>query len=93
MQTKDRPPLAGLFQIYIASMLPRGAIHYRKAKADSIDSPGTYKRLKERFSNGGRHSAATVNHPNMNKPLVLSKRDLDPSRSEPEPRCLAGVKQ
>jgi hypothetical protein len=37
-------------------------------------------------------SAATVNHPNMNKPLVLSNRDLDPSRSESELRCLAGVK-
>src|ERR1700751_1800483 len=93
MQTKDRPALAGLFQIYIASMLPRSAIHYRKTEADSIDSLGAYKRLKERFSNGGRHSAATVNHPNMNKPLVLSKRNLDPSGSEPEPCRLAGVKQ
>jgi hypothetical protein len=43
MQTKDRPPLAGLFQIYIASMLSGGAIYYRKAKTDSIDFLGTYK--------------------------------------------------
>jgi hypothetical protein len=74
-------------------MLSRGEIYYRKAKADSIDFIGTYKRLKERFSNGVRHSAATVNHPNMNKPVVLSKRDFDLSRSESEPRCLAGIKQ
>jgi hypothetical protein len=90
MQAKDRPALAGLFHICIASMLSRGPIYYRKTKTDSIDFLGAYKRLKERLSNGGRHSAAIVNHPNMNKPLVLGKRDLDPSRSEPEPRRLAG---
>jgi hypothetical protein len=92
MQTKDCPPLAGLFQIYIASTLSRGAIYYRKTKTDSIDLLGAYKRLKERLSNGGRRSAAIVNHANMNKPLVLGKRDLDPSRRESEECRLAGVK-
>ncbi len=76
MQTKDRPPFAALFQICITSVLPRGAIYDRKAKTNSVDFLGTYKGLKERFSNGRRHSAATVNHPNMKQPLVFSKRDF-----------------
>jgi hypothetical protein len=74
-------------------MLSRGAIYYRKPKTYSIDFLGAYKRLKERLSNGGGHSAAIVNYRNMNKPLVLGKRDSNPSRSESEPRRLAGIKQ
>jgi hypothetical protein len=74
-------------------MLSRGAIYYRKTKTDSIDFLGAYKRLKERFSNGGRHSAAIVNHPNINKSLVLGKRHLNLSRSESQSRRLAGIKQ
>src|SRR5277367_7101901 len=92
MQTKDRPPLAGLLQIYIASMLSRGAIDDREPKTDSVDFFGTYKRLKERLSNEGRHSTAAVDHTNMNKPLVLGDRDLDSSWSKSE-RRLAGIEQ
>jgi hypothetical protein len=56
MQTKDRPPLTALFQICVTSVLPRGAIYDRKAKTDSVDLLGTYKGLKERFSNRGSTS-------------------------------------
>jgi|ERR1700722_2484230 hypothetical protein len=92
MQTKDRPPRAGLLQIYI-TMLLNDAIYYREPKADSIGFLGTYKRLKERLSNGGRHSTAAVDHTNVNKALVLSNRDLDYSRRRSEPRSLAGIEQ
>jgi hypothetical protein len=77
MQTKDRPPRAGLLQIYITSMLFHDAIYYREPKADSIGFLGAHKRLKERLSNGDRHSTAAVDYTNVNKALVLSNRDLD----------------
>jgi hypothetical protein len=93
MQTKDRPPWAGLLQIYIPSMLFHDAIYYREPEANSIDFLGTYKRLKERLSNGGRHSAAAVNHKNMNKVLVLSNRDQNSARSKSESRRLASIEQ
>lgn len=77
----------------LASMLSRGAIYDREPKTDSVDFFGTYKRLKERLSNGGRHSTADVDHTNMNKPLGLDNRDLDPSWSKSERRRLSGVEQ
>jgi hypothetical protein len=75
MQTKDRPPWAGLLQIYISSMLFHDAIYYRESKAYSINFLGTYKRLKERLPNGSRYSTAAIDHTNMNKALVLSNRE------------------
>jgi len=69
------------------------AIHYRESKADSADFLRTYKRLKERLSNGSRYSTAAIDHTNMNKALVLRNGDLDSSRSRSEPRSLASIEQ